>query len=613
MEIEREPDGSLELVRRYLEHAPVASAVVSGAAHVIVVANAAFRYLSQSAEAGAAPDVPLADTLPRGAQAGVLALLDRVRRDGIAVRNARVRAPGGRGGPRSRAAWCCDVWPVIAGAGRLDYLVVAIRASRRSDLGRVHQRTIAERLLLTALREQDQARLADTSRARAVFLADASRRLGASFELDAAFAAVAQVALPTPGAWCVVDVVQPNGSWHRLPIVHPDPLKARLVRELDGHWSPAPGDPLGIPLMSQSRTTTIVDADRADVLSTAAHGTANLRILGSLGLGSLLVVPLVAHDRLGGAITFVSPPGAAPYGVDDIQLAEDLAERCATLLDGAHLYDSARVARSEALAAGALADLAREEADTANRAKSAFLTSMSHELRTPLNAILGYTELVLIGLRGVVSPEQEDALRRIQRAGTHLLGLINDVLNMAKLKAAQVRVTMSDIAAADVLDSAGSMVEPQAEAKGLAFVCMASDPGLTIYGDREKVIQILLNVLSNAIKFTASGGRVTLAATAFDRRRRSTGTLPQSEPVAPRSVQLTVVDTGRGLAAGQLTAIFDPFVQVGRPLTGVDAGIGLGLAISRDLARAMGGDLTVESTLGVGSTFTLTMPSAAPV
>jgi signal transduction histidine kinase len=613
MEIERDPDGSLELVRRYLEHAPVASVVVSGAAHVIVVANAAFRYMSQTAQAGAAPDVPLADTLPRGAQAGVLTLLDRVRRDGIAVRNARIGAAPDRGGRRSHAAWCCDVWPVIAGAGRLDYLVLAIRASRRSDRGRAHQRMIAERLLLTALREQDQARLADSSRARAVFLADASRRLGASFELEAAFAAVAQVALPTPGAWCVVDVIQPNGSWHRLPIVHPDPLKARLVRELDGHWSPAPGDPLGVPLMSQSRMTTIVDADRADVLSTAAHGTTNLRILGSLGLGSLLVVPLVAHDRLGGAITFVGAPGAAPYGADDIQLAEDLAERCATLLDGARLYESARVARSEALAASALADLARQEADTANRAKSAFLTSMSHELRTPLNAILGYTELVLIGLRGVVSPEQKDALHRIQRAGTHLLGLINDVLNMAKLKAAQVYVVMSELVAVELLDSAGSMIEPQAGAKGLAFVRLPCDPALTIYGDREKVIQILLNVLSNAIKFTAFGGRVTLAAAAFDRRRRPAGTVPERDPGAPPSVQLTVVDTGRGLAPDQLTTIFDPFVQVGRPLMGMDAGIGLGLAISRDLARAMGGELTVESTLGVGSTFTLTMPSAAPV
>jgi protein-histidine pros-kinase len=257
-----------------------------------------------------------------------------------------------------------------------------------------------------------------------------------------------------------------------------------------------------------------------------------------------------------------------------------------------------------------LADAARKNAEHANQAKTAFLTSMSHELRTPLNAILGYSELLMLGVRGPVSSDQQDALSRIQRSGAHLLALINDVLNFAKLKALQVRFLVADVPVSEVLESAASMVEPQASAKGLAFARPPCSPTLTVHVDQEKVLQILLNLLSNAIKFTDSGGRVTLVATSFDRRRRAEDATLASRPASAPAVQFTVSDTGRGIASDQLATIFEPFVQVGQRLAGADQGTGLGLAISRDLARGMGGDLTVESTLGVGSTFTLTLPRA---
>jgi PAS domain S-box-containing protein len=236
---------------------------------------------------------------------------------------------------------------------------------------------------------------------------------------------------------------------------------------------------------------------------------------------------------------------------------------------------------------------ARAEAETANRTKASFLTTMSHELRTPLNAILGYTELLEIGVRGPVSAEQAEDLRRIRRASTHLLGLINDVLNYTKVHTTKVRFEQAPFAVDDALGLAATMIAPQAQAKGLTFLQVPTCNATTVVGDREKVLQIVLNLLSNAVKFTRAEGGVTLLADAED-----------------GLVRIHVRDTGRGIAADQLASVFEPFVQVGRRLSGPDEGAGLGLAISRELARGMGGDLTAVSMPGEGSTFTLTLPRA---
>ncbi len=605
-------DESVRLAHAHLECAPLPSAVVSGAAHVLVFANAAFRQLSETAGVHADAGVPIVDALPSAEHEGLSELLDRVRRDGVPAHDAHLGFPPRGESPAHRVTWCCDVWPVAEDAGRLDYLVVTVRATRRGEDTRSRQRAITERLLFSALREQDLAQGADRARARAVFLAEESRRLNVSFDLEAVYSAIATVALPKVGAWSIVDVDQPDASWWRLPIVHPDPIKRAILQELDQHWSPAPGDPLGVSLIAETRASTIVDTDIDAVLAGAAHGPENLRLLRALGLGALLVVPLNTRKGLSGAITFVNPIGAVPYTVDDVQLAEDLASRCADLLDGARRYDGVRLAQLSADAARASSDTARKDAEHANQVKTSFLTSMSHELRTPLNAILGYTELVAIGLRGPVTADQLDALGRIQTASKHLLGLINNVLNFAKLKSQEVRFVNVDGPVSEVLDGAASMVETQASAKGVAFVRTRCLPTLDLHGDPDKVLQILLNLLSNAIKFTDAGGSITLAAVPSDRRRRVRDATSISRSGSAAAVDLTVRDTGRGIAAEHIKTLFEPFVQVGRRLTGTDEGTGLGLAISRDLARAMGGDITVVSTLGVGSTFTLTMPCGAP-
>jgi PAS domain S-box-containing protein len=220
---------------------------------------------------------------------------------------------------------------------------------------------------------------------------------------------------------------------------------------------------------------------------------------------------------------------------------------------------------------------ARVAAEQASRAKSQFVATMSHELRTPLNAIGGYVQLLDMGLRGPVTDAQRADLARVRRSQQHLLGLINEILNFARLESGLVSFDCEDVGAASVLQEVSTMVLPQAAARA----------------DREKLQQVLLNLLSNAVKFTPAPGAVRLAC----------------EPDAS-TVRFVVRDTGIGIPADSLAHIFEPFVQVESQLTRTAGGTGLGLAISRDLARGMGGDLTVDSTPGVGSTFTLTLPRA---
>jgi signal transduction histidine kinase len=238
-------------------------------------------------------------------------------------------------------------------------------------------------------------------------------------------------------------------------------------------------------------------------------------------------------------------------------------------------------------------EAARAEADEANRAKSQFLAVMSHELRTPLNAIGGYAELIELGIHGPLTDEQREALHRVQKSQRHLLGLINGVLNYARIEIGSVKYEIAAVPVEEVLTTCEALTAPQARSRGLILNFGHCEPGLRVLGDREKVQQILLNLLSNAIKFTEPGGQVTVSCTA-----------------SATVVQIQVADTGPGIAMEKQDIIFEPFVQVDTALTRTQEGIGLGLAISRDLARGMNGDLTLDSQVGRGSSFTLSLPRA---
>ena len=235
------------------------------------------------------------------------------------------------------------------------------------------------------------------------------------------------------------------------------------------------------------------------------------------------------------------------------------------------------------------------EVEASNRAKTGFLAAMSHELRTPLNAIAGYAQLMQDGVGGDVSDQHRDYLTRIRNSQQHLLGIVNDLLNYSRMEAGGVVYERELVFAHEVVEGVLAMVTPQIERKRLRLRRGACPPDVAAIADRLKVEQVVLNLLSNAVKFTPEGGTITVLCGRGE-----------------QTVTITVRDTGPGIPEDKLEVIFDPFVQLGRTLTSKHEGAGLGLAISRDLARAMEGDVRVESVEGDGATFTLSLPSVSP-
>jgi signal transduction histidine kinase len=284
------------------------------------------------------------------------------------------------------------------------------------------------------------------------------------------------------------------------------------------------------------------------------------------------VWPVIADngrvEALGIAIRESSPPDAA------LELQRQVAEQ---MLLGA--------LRERGLA---------DDAETANRAKTAFLRAMSHELRTPLNAIGGYIDLLDMGLRGPVTESQHADFARVRTNQQHLAAIITEILNFARVGSGSVSYAVSDVNGCDALRHASELIEPLIAQRELVFDGISGDSTIVARADPEKVTQILVNLLSNAIKFTPPGGHISGECAAAD-----------------DAVTLSISDTGLGIATGKLETIFEPFVQLKEGLADREGGIGLGLSISRDLARAMKGDLTVESTEGKGTRFTLSLPRAS--
>jgi signal transduction histidine kinase/CHASE3 domain sensor protein len=291
---------------------------------------------------------------------------------------------------------------------------------------------------------------------------------------------------------------------------------------------------------------------------------------------SVAVYPMqYAGVTIGAIVVRFTKPHA--MSAADRALMSAMSRIAAEALERAQLYDAERAARFAA--------------ESANRAKAAFLASMSHELRTPLQAALGFAQLVRSGVYGPINDAQAEVLGRVERSQTHLARLIDDILDFARLEAGHVRMRVEDVAVGDVIADLTPLVEPQAAAKRIELSLLPPPPSLHVLADRQRLRQVLVNIVGNAIKFTPEAGTIRVAAA-----------------VDGTKSMIQVQDTGIGIPRDRLEAIFEPFVQVDDSLTRTAAGTGLGLAISRDLARAMGGDLTVESELGHGSTFTVSLP-----
>jgi signal transduction histidine kinase/PAS domain-containing protein len=411
------------------------------------------------------------------------------------------------------------------------------------------------------------------------YLDRATDLLTASLDLDQRLADLAQLVVPDLADWCAIHLVDAEGKPKQVAVAHVDPAKVRWARELNRRYPPRADAPTGVPNVLRTGEPELYSSIGDEMLVAGAIDDEHLRISRELKLRSAMVVPLSARGRTFGALTLVSSDSGRRYGAEDLSLAGELARRAAFAIDNARQHQAALAAQ--------------HEAEAANQSKSQFLAAMSHELRTPLNAIGGYAQLLAMGVRGPIAEEQRADLERIQQSQRHLLGLISDILDFARIEAGKVEFRLTRVPVATLLADLQGYVDPQLKMHELTFHCDQPDPGVAVHVDPDKARQILLNLLSNSVKFTPPGGRVEVRCETRDSR-----------------VLIRVSDTGVGIAPDRFDAVFEPFVQVHRSLVEPTGGVGLGLAISRDLARGMSGDLTVESTVSVGSTFTLALPTA---
>lgn len=449
---------------------------------------------------------------------------------------------------------------------------------------------------------------------RGEFLAEATRLLSSSLDYEATLASLTEAAVPMLADWCAVDIVREPRlrEWPprltRLAVAHKDPAKRALGLTLEDRFPIDWDSHDGTPAVVRDGATQFIPFVTDDMLRRTARSAEQLAALQHLHFSSVIMVPLQARGLALGVLTLVMGESGRHYTTDDVALAKDLAARAATAIDNARLFREAQTAR-------AVAEAATVRAASANKAKSNFLATMSHEIRTPINAVLGYAELLALELAGPLTDEQRAQLARIRASTAHLLTLVNDVLDLAKIESGTLRVDMGEVLASDTMNAALSLVAPQAIAKGVRIserctgACDTHTPRYV--GDPDRVRQILVNLIANAVKFTDAGGSVTVDCRLVDHTPRG-----QSLTRGRSFVGFSVRDTGIGVPREQLEHIFEAFVQGESdrrsPYTREQAGTGLGLAISQQLAHRMDGEITVESEPGAGSVFTLLLPAAEP-
>jgi PAS domain S-box-containing protein len=410
---------------------------------------------------------------------------------------------------------------------------------------------------------------ADHARHRSAFLAQVAGTLAASLDYESTLKTVAQLAVPGIADWCAVDIIGDRGTLNRLAVAHVDPAKVELARMLEERYPADRCAPGGSHEVVRTGRSIIVARISPDLVDDAARDDEHRRILRELNLTSYMCVPLATHGRPFGAITFVSAESGREYSEEDLRFAQDLATRASLAVDNARAY---------------------ARANEASRLKDEFLATLSHELRTPLNAVLGYARMLRLG---TVGPDQEQtALAVVERNATALRQIIEDVLDVSRIVAGRLRLNVQAVDLTGVLQEATATVMPAAQARGVRLETIIDPLTPTISGDPDRLQQIVWNLLSNAIKFTPRGGKVQLRLARVNSH-----------------VEITVSDTGCGIDPQFLPFVFERFRQGDASFSREQGGLGLGLAIARQLAELHGGTIVAASEgPGRGATFTLTLP-----
>ncbi len=425
----------------------------------------------------------------------------------------------------------------------------------------------------------------DRVEAQRRFLATASHLLAASLDYETTLSSVPRLAVPNVADACIVYILQPDRRIERLAMFAADDRRHRLLQELRASVPIAldsPGN--SVARVMRSGTPELFPQVSVSELEAASDDPKVRALLEDLAIRSLLVVPLSARGRTLGAMAFIMSESGRQYDGADLDFAHDVAGRAALAIDNAVLFGAASAAR--------------QQAESANEAKSAFLAVMSHELRTPLSAILGYAELLADGITGPITESQQEQLGRVKTCAGHLLGLIDEILSFARLEAEREEVRLDIVELAAMTRVAAALVEPLAREKCLAYHVDLPVESITIETDPGKVGQILVHLLGNAVKFTREG-HVKLEVSRHG-----------------EWLHFAVSDTGIGIEPQHRERIFERFWQAEHPVTRAATGTGIGLTVAQRLAQLLGGTIDVESVVGTGSTFTLRLPCSevrAPV
>jgi signal transduction histidine kinase/ActR/RegA family two-component response regulator len=406
------------------------------------------------------------------------------------------------------------------------------------------------------------------------FLADAGQLLASSLDYRATLGRLTGLVVPQLADWCAVHL---QGAGARdMPLAHVDPTKANLVRTLVEHF-PLPVDsPYGYPSVERSGEPQLMRSVDPALFKTMAQSDEHLSLLRQLNTCSWITVPLQVQENVFGAITLAFSDSGRHYDSSNLVVATELARRAAIAIDNARLYD--------------LSQKERSRVEAATRAKDEFVAMVTHELRTPLNAILGWLRLLRIG--SLDDSKKEHALNVIERNAEAQSRLVADLLDISRSITGKIRITSSQVDMSNVVDMAIEGMRPAAEAKRIKIDVDLDRDQAILRGDGDRLQQVVLNLLANAIKFTPKDGAVRVRVRRID-----------------SDIELVVEDTGQGIAADFLPHVFEIFRQSDASITRAHGGLGIGLSIAKHIVELHGGSIEARSAgKGAGATFTVRLP-----
>ena len=436
------------------------------------------------------------------------------------------------------------------------------------------KRTEDERTRLLA-REQAARAAAEAAQHRLAFLAEASNVLASSLDYETTLHSLTRLAVPTLADWCSVDLLEADGTFRGLGGAHVDPAKERFLHELQRRYPPDPqGHQPGAGVLQTHRSAILPEVSDA-YLEATSRDAGHLALRRALGYRSVMIVPLLARDRMVGTIAFVRAEAGRPYGPEDLALAEDLARRAAQAVDNARLY---------------------REAQEAVRARNELFSLVSHDLKNPLAVIKSQAQLMKRRASRAGLSESDhllEGLASIDARVNKMTALIDELLDMARLQIGQPLEL--DRRPTDLVALAHQVADVyQRATESHRIVIEAAAPELVGHWDADRLERVLGNLLANAIKYTPDGGQITLSVT-------------WEEAADGDWAVLTVQDQGVGIPSGDLPRIFERFFRAGN-VAGQIQGAGLGLASARQVVEQHGGTITVDSQEGVGSTFSVRLP-----